>query len=280
MKVRQTENAAVDGALVEVWGQSDLEVLTDGVALKDESSDSFLWDLYEQGALEPPIDPFLPVDPYQLILEGQETVDPRAVKALAGMEITPRRDPVVDFDMLAMTAEVMQYVDNAKTWEVANFNYLPYELARFVVPNNQVGIVRTIETDLTFDDVTLDFPERGDCIYWERLEAYFVWMLRVEHLDPKAPPNPYGYRGPLIPPDVQIPGTPYGNLPQWREMRFQWGKFNPVYIIIPENTLLSLWIVFENGSCNVPLRSVSGRFTGFRQSQASWKAYHNLTTAW
>jgi hypothetical protein len=279
MRFAKTENAAVDDTLVKIWGPQDLLEITSDIPMKNESSDHFLKTLIDAGALSKPRNPFAQVDPYEMVIEGQEIPDPRVPQCLLGMKPTPRREYEVDLDQLCKTPEVIRYVENCNTEVVGNFQYLPYELARFVVPENQIGIVKTIETDMTWEDPTTTWP-RGDCIYHERFDVNVKWYLKVESFDVGNPVDPYSYRGPLIPPEVQIPGTPFGPLPVWREMRFMWGHYNPVFFVLPPNTLLSLWIEFQVGSCNIPLRSVSGRFTGMLQAQDNMKAFRNVTTGW
>jgi len=279
MKVEKTENSAVDDALVNVWTPHDLDLLCSKTPMKDESADHFLRAAYRDGMLIPYADPFAQVDPFEMTLEGREVPDPRAFQTLERMHITKRNEYQIDLDMISDTPEAIEYVENAHTGLVANFNYLPYELARFVVPENRVGIVRTLETDLSWDDPNIQWP-RGDALFHERQDVDVRWYLKVESFDTKNPVDPYTYRGPLVPPEVEIPGTPFGPLPSWREMRFLWGSYCPVFFILPPNTLLSLWIVFHDGSCNAPLRSASGRFTGMLQAQSSMRAYRNVTTGW
>ena len=275
------QNRAITYAWSEYWDAQQFDKLTGGPATKDESAADFLSSLFRDGLFTPITDPYRGIDPDRIIWEGRELPNPRIYRTLENMRPTPRREFEVDFDAMYKTPEVLVYQENAHT--VMNsgpggFLYLPYEIARFITPEERIGVVRTMETDLTWEDPLIRWP-RGDAVFQTRYGILAHWYLRLESYDPNDPPNPYAYRNPAMPPEL-LPGTPYGPLPQWDEMRFLWGGYNPVYFIIPPNSILSLWMGFYTKSYNLPLRSISGRFTGFTQAAANCRAYQNVTMSW
>jgi hypothetical protein len=278
MRPAKTESGGVQDALVNLWDGDDLDALLSREPMKSKSAHEFMLEMIADGAISPPNDPFAHSDPFAMIVEAGDVPDPRVERTLSEMHITKRREFEIDLDMLSMTPEVLQYVDNGRSFLLPNADALPYELARFYVPDNRIGIIKTIETDMAWDDPNIQWP-RGDSLFMTREDVDVTWHLRLESLDPKSPVDPYSYRE-LIPPQFDLPGVPYPSLPHWDDMRFLWGTYCPVFMVIPPNTLMSLWIWFSATSCNLPLRNIGGRFTGCLQAQSSMRTYRNVTMGW
>ncbi len=276
------QNRAITNAWAQNWGESDFDALTGGPRTKDESASDFLSSLFRDGVFSPIKDPLIPYDPNRINWEGREIPNPRIIQALEGKKLLPRAQFQIDLDQMYLTPEVLRYQENAHNVMSPGlpdgFLYLPYELARFITPQESIGVVRTVETDIEWEDPLIRWP-RGDAMFHTREGVLCHWYLRLESYDPSNPPNPYAYRDPVFPPN-ELPGVPFPPLPEWDEMRFLWGGYNPVYFILPPASILSLWIGFYSKSCNTPLRSVTGRLTGFTQAQSNMRAYQNVTMSW
>jgi len=284
--IRKSSNGATSISWVEIWDEADFDVLTGGEPQKNETAASFMDSLYQDGILFHISDPFEDIDPWIFEWEGNQVIDPRVKQYLDSMAITPRAKFEIDWDNLAKTPELIQYQENGYSWSAPagpppGFQRQAYELAKFVVPSSQIGIVRSIETGLTLVDSTGGDERRwprGDALWHTRFGVFVRWHLRIEQYDHTKPFNPNNYRGPITWSD--IPGTPYVPLPKWEEMRFMYGESHPVFFVIPENCYLSLWIEFRNSSYIPEVRNVSGRFQGMTQVQGSDRAFRNLTTGW
>jgi hypothetical protein len=267
----------------EVWEAQDIDFITSGPDPKNESAKKFVEKLYHKGLVKRLANPWDMIDPYKFMWEGKEVLNPRAINALLGHFPTPHRDFEIDFDQMWQTPERIYYQENAKSRTSIDLplgfeTNAPYEIARFFTPEQRIGVVRTMETSLTFYDDALRWP-KGDGLWMTRYNVACTWYLRIEPYDPTHPLDPYNYRGPIVLP-VQIPGVAWRDLPQWVEMRFLWGDYCPVYFIVPPASLLSLWISFEVGSAMTDVREIAGRFTGYTQAQANDRARRNVTTGW
>lgn len=261
----------------------DIVNLLSGPDPKNENADEFVDSIYRLGLLPAVKDPWRQIEPYAFLWEGYQVLPPNALNALYHHHVIPRREYQIDFDQMWMTPERIYYQENARTrksFDLPNgFAWnAPYEIARFFTPQERIGVVRTMETMLTFNDDAIRWP-KGDGTFHNRYGVYTTWYLRIESQDPSNPLDPHFYRGPLFPPD-ELPGTAWNELPEWYEMRFLWGDYCPVYFITPPNSLLSLWIKFEIDSCDLAVQNIAGRFTGYTQAQSNMRAFRNVTTGW
>lgn len=250
------------------------------------------------GMLPPMADPYAPEDdPFTLEMSAFDVADPRAVAMAMQMSCA---DPVkfeIDWNQLERTPELMKFQDSAHTWHfpVACPGLQNHELAKFIVQKNEVGVVCNIQTGLNMLDNVFEqaaplnwrWP-MGDPFYYTRQVLYstagpgypapvVLWHLRIERLDPNGV-DPANWR--TYPPNF-LPGSPFERLPEWDEMRFIYGTDHFVHLVVPENSLLSLWIQrLSPLEEDTPVRDVSGILQGFTQPQGSPRTYENLTRSY
>lgn len=277
---------------------NQLHRLADSVRPQDYSLQGIYRTAIECDMLPPMHNPYHPEDdPFTIELSAFDVADPRALAMAARMETAPRVQFEVDWDQLERTPELMRFQDSFHTWHFSSAcpGLQNHELGKFIVQKNEVGIVCNIQTGLNMLDVVFDqaaplgwnWPH-GDPFYYTRQVLYStagpgypapvcMWHLRIERLDPLGM-DPKTWR--TYPPDF-LPGSPFEKLPQWDEMRFMYGKDHFVHLVVPENSLLSLWFQrLGDPAIDTPVRDVSGILQGFTQAQGSPRTYENLTRSY
>lgn len=249
------------------------------------------------GLLPPMPNPYHPEDdPIRIQMSGIDFPDVRAIRMSTRSRLE-RRKFSIDWDQLEHTPELCKPQISFHSWHFLA-GYFPmtvqnHELAKFIVHRDEVGIVYNIQTGLNMfwnvgeDPVAPDWRwPRGDPFYYTRPELYstpgtfpipeIMWHLRIERVDPEGV-DPQNWR--TFPPD-QLPGTPYKVLPQWDEMMFMYGEDHSVHFVLPQNTVLSLWIQRTSEGNETPIRDVSGLLQGFTQTQGSDRTFENVTSAY
>jgi hypothetical protein len=151
-----------------------------------------------------------------------------------------------------------------------------YEVARFIVAPDEVGIVRKVGTYAAiFDDPDIVQLNPLDPWALQRAGVEGLWFVRLWQ-------NTFG---PMPAPDVGIPfaqigGYPFPELPNWQDNRFQWGRLNSeVFWLVPSNHALRLYFWYLIDDSNI-LREIGGRLVGFTQPIETLPAAKNVLYAW
>lgn len=275
----RTDNGGAPGTYHAVFDSAFFHHLARFVDVRNVEPNELIAMATKDGLLKPMRNLLEPaVNPFLMHFEGPTVPNPIGVKILEQMPHTKRAPFQIDWEQLERTPELIKYQETGHTWTPPagpdGYAYLAYEIGRFITPRNAVGIVRTLGTALTLEDPAERWP-KNDPMWLQRFDVDIKWYLRIENIDPANPPDPLAFRGPY-----NLPGQPYPPLPQWVEMRFPYDQHNPVFLVVPEKTLLSLWCEFQNNSCDAILRNLSGVMRGFTQPQGSARTYENLTLAW
>jgi hypothetical protein len=172
-----------------------------------------------------------------------------------------------------------------KYWPCAGSNNVAYELARFITRKNEVGWIKSIQTELTFENNDLRWP-RGDSIWFRRNlgvdegEVDVTWVIKVEGL-PIEDINPKAFRvlSGLSPTDWinEIPGDVHPEMDAWSEMLFLFGIDHMVHLRCPQSTLVSLWMFRHEDVTADGVLGFSGMVKGFTQVMESDRTYENMT---
>ena len=234
------------------------------------------------------IDPFMeitgdePADLFSIELSPFISPDEIAVANLLSSE--DRTRPRIDWNQLEETPEAIRFQMTEKWWPCAG-NNTAYELARFITPKNSIGLIKSIQTELTFDDNSLRWP-RGDSLWHTRDfggdvgEAFCTWVIKIEGLT-NIEPNPKAFRTLAITTPSQwineVPGTVHPEIDPWDRMIFLWGDDNEVHLRCPANSLVSLWMYRHEDATADGVRGYGGLMKGMTQVQDSDRAYENVT---
>jgi len=195
----------------------------------------------------------------------------------------PRRQFGIDWQNLERTPEAIKFQEswNVHTGEPSG---RAIELARFAVPKNEVGIITTIKTSLSFTDNAITMPP-GDPAWFKRDygasggQINCTWFLKYENQGDSGS-SPYNFRN--VPANsctqVQIPGTEHPDFPSWNVMLYPWCCDNRVFIYVPANHMVSLWAYFAVHVADAwQMRDAGGLLKGFTQVQESDQTYKNVT---
>ena len=280
IKLGLTDNRDLSSNYVAELGYSALNKIADSVETPYFSSDDILRIAVAEGVLPEMGNPYAPrVNPFELRSQCLKMPNPLGIAIGQQMPFLKRLEYGIDWDQLNKTPEVLNYIHNSNTWENTESPDTGfYELARFPVPKNFVGIIRTIQTGLSLDDDTLRWP-RGDNLWHRRYDIHCIWHLRIEQYNPLGV-DPNTYRGNVATRLTSMPGIEFAPLSSWDTMQFLWGNDHKVFIPVPENSLVSLWIEFTSSNSMANLKWWSGLFKGTFQPQGSNRTYENMTKAW
>jgi hypothetical protein len=301
MKIERTTNGGAGYSYQGILSAQELSNLCHSVLYKRWEANEFMSRAILDGMVDDIKPPYeWPANPFVVTVPAMHETDPRAMECIENLHQTPRVFYAKDFDQLERTPEIIDSQINFKTWQTfgpgantPDFDLKAFEIARFVVPKNRVGIVRNIQTGIGFQALE---PNSNDLLRWPRGDALYHqrplaasdyglfrchWMLRTETLNSENG-NPKSYR--VVDPyngcgNLGIPGLPFNKLPWWQEMLFMWGSDHPQFWIIPENTILSLWLGNPNGYESNVIHA-SGLLQGYTQPQGSTITFENLTKAW
>lgn len=154
-----------------------------------------------------------------------------------------------------------------------------YELARFQVGVNEVGIVKYCGTFLEILDTPVGVPVELQpldpfTISYNGVEAQFI--LRLDHGTAETfDPDPY------VGVDYGVTGYGFNKLPRWSDYRFCWNwTGNHVNWIIPRRHALRLYLVLKPGGEVRLMNKALGRLMGYTQPAASFSAVRNVERGW
>lgn len=276
------------GANSEHWGSvgspSDVAALFNSVKRDKDSSPWRVYDFaVKNGLREPAPNPWDFNRPaFTKSIKFMNMPSPATMQIGATLKNRPRGKIGIDWANLQKTPEALKYQSSWNYYK-GEPNGEAVELARLVVPKNEIGVITCIKTGLTFEPNDITWP-MGDIAWFERDlapdvgQAKVTWFLKYENNGDTAP-DTYGFRVVNTPACIQaqIPGTEHPDFPGWNKMLYPWCCDNHVYIFIPSNHTVSLWINFHEHFSPWGVRDCAGMLKGFTQIQGSWQTFKNVT---
>lgn len=196
--------------------------------------------------------------------------------------------PKIDWDQLERTAEAIQPQITFRVSGCSGDNRA-YEIGRFITPPGQVGLIKSIQTAITFEPNDVEW-QRGDPQWMSRIlavntgEVSVSWALMIESLSP-ANSNPAGFRQRAIGIPAQwvmeLPGALHNDFSMpWSDMLFLWGHDHAVHWRCPANSIVSLWCMKFETTAADGVRDIGGMMKGFTQIAASQRTYENFALGW
>lgn len=290
---------SVSNGKVSQWFLSDSEAAL--VLYMDEVVEHGQLPLFELNILlgiVPTIDPFLDVtgddDAFEFEWETFPAASPCMLAAATILQEEPRPQIAIDWDQLNATPEAVRFQLNYHTFDCFDEG-IAVELARFITNENELGLIKSIQTGMTFGA-----PGSGDNDYrWPRGEpAYFMreldttvgsevgdcrieWVLMIEGIG-AVKPDPKDYRlNTLITTPSEwisyLPGMVHPEIGPWNRMLFLWGADHYVRLRCPANSLVSLWCYCYPQTPLTGLWMASGMLKGQNQVMESERTYCNIT---
>lgn len=242
------------------------------------------WDLVE------PVDPFVEISgdfpAVNFSIELYPFISPAVIATCLELNDSDRPRIMIDWEQLNRTPERVQFQLTEKQWHCSG-SPRAYEIGRFITEQGKVGIITSIQTELTFEDPQYRWP-RGDSRWMERElsaapevgEVYCSWAVKVEAL-PGTRPDPKAFRSPIITTPAQwfheLPGVVHPEIMPWDRMLFLWGIDNVVRLTCPPGSLVSLWCYRHEDLTDDGLDTIAGMMKGFTQIQESDRTYENMT---
>lgn len=236
----------------------------------------------------PFIDPFLEITGDDSISvfnwKIQNTLSPAKYEICRTLKTDKRPEIGIDWEQLNATPEAIRF-QLSNNWIDCSAPQTAFELARFVTRQNEVGLIKTIETGITFDPNDQRWP-RGDSLWHTRAldvdvgEAPCRWCVKIESIT-EGEIDPYQFRalGITVPANWlgEIPGMIHPELAPWDQMLFLWGADNAVRLRCPPGSLVSLWVYREPDATADGIRTLTGMFKGVTQIMDSPRTYENIT---
>lgn len=234
-----------------------------------------------------PIDPFQDVfsdEPlFTFELEMLPAAGPDLIAAAALLNTCDRPSIEIDWEQLNATPERLKFQLTHKQWG-CNGEQRAYEIGRFITEKNEIGLIKSIQTEVTFLDNTLRWP-RGDASWFERTlgvgigDIFLAWCLKIETL-PIDGIDRNDFRVQTITVAAQwfneIPGTVHPEIEPWREMLFLWGDDHEVRFMCPPDSLVSLWVYHFPSGNPTGVWNFGGMMKGYTQIMDSSRTYENV----
>lgn len=256
-----------------------------------DESEIDLIDILCQCDIVQPTDPFLSIsgdDPYYRFFVEIYPFPSYAVQlVLCTLELGGRPQIEIDWEQLNATPERILFQLTEKQWHCSG-SPRAYEIGRFVTERGRVGIITSIQTELTFTPNDLRWP-RGDSSWMERElqtlpdevgEVFVSWCVKIEAL-PGERPDPQAFRSPVITVPAQwfheLPGIVHPEIRPWSRMLFLHGSDHHVRLTCPPGTITSLWCYRYEDVTDDGLDRIGGCVKGFTQIQESNRTYENIT---
>lgn len=235
------------------------------------------------------IDPFLDYtanDPYYAYsVEMTPFASPYEIAVAISLQLFDRPKMAIDWDSLDATPEALKFQ--------ITHNYRPclgpeviYELGRFITRKNEVGIIKSIQTELTFENDDLRWP-RGDSAWHQRTlganegGVNCIWLLTIESL-PTTDVDPNAFRNLVVTTPAEwlqrIPGVVHPEIQPWDKMLFLFGYDHGVHFRCPPSSVVSLWVYLQGPEPPTSgIQGFSGLLKGFTQVTGSDRTYENMT---
>lgn len=234
------------------------------------------------------IDPFLTVSGnlpvFDFSFELLPAISPGLIGATALLRTVDRPEIAIDWEQLNATPERLKFQITQKAW-VCDVHQHAWEIGRFITQKNEVGIIKSIQTEVSFNDNDLRWP-LGDSGWFNRAlsadngQAQISWCLKIETLPMGILENGFRNVGIITPAEWfrEIPGVVHPEIEPWYRMLFLWGYDHDVHFICPPNSLVSLWVYqFPIGLVISGIRQLGGMMKGYTQIMESARTYENLT---
>jgi hypothetical protein len=241
-----------------------------------------------QADIADPFDPFLevtgddPIAPF--VFFSTPFMSPDSIAVANALDSIPRPKMVIDWEQLENTPEAVKFQITHKHWPCTGFNRA-WEIGRFITRKNEVGLIKSLQTELIFENNDLRWP-RGDSVWFQRNlgvdegEVNVTWVLKIEGL-PTGDIDPKAFRVMNIATPAnwisEIPGVVHPEMDPWSEMLFLWGDDHAVHFRCPQSSLVSLWIFRHEDLTADGLEGFGGMLKGFTQVTESDRTYENMT---
>lgn len=237
-----------------------------------------------------PIDPFLDVSAnepaFPFSFELLPGMSPGLIGASALLKTVDRPKIPIDWEQLNATPERLKFQLSQKSWPCYGWERA-YEIGRFVTEKNEVGLIKSIQTELNFNNNDLRWPI-GDSLWYSRTLATapdeggqpVAWCLKLETLPIGGLEPDYRIAHVTTPAEWfrEIPGVVHPEIEPWQRMLFLWGCDHDVHFLCPPNTAVSLWVyLFSTGVTETGIRTLGGMLKGYTQIMESPRTYENLT---
>lgn len=237
-----------------------------------------------------PIDPFMRVtgdDPlFTCAFEMYTAASPDLLLVGALLKTSQRKNPEIDWLEMDKTPEAVKFQISHRREGSCFGPGVAWELARIITPCDHISIIKSIQTELTFEDNTLRWP-RGDSGWHIRTlgpgigEVDVSWCIKLESLSAANIENPYQFRaqGIISFPNwlSEIPGIIHPEIAPWNEMLFLWGIDHYVRLRCPANSIVSLWVFQRAPVLGGGVLSVAGMLKAQTQTINSESTFSNIT---
>jgi hypothetical protein len=273
------------------WGLAGgLEEMAALLSIPDPNDNLNLMQIIMEGDLVPFVDPFFllkatgEMSINQFAFQIVPALSPAETAVVLFLEREERPVIAIDWQQLNATPEVAKFQITHKWWPCAGFNRA-YELGRFFTRKNEIGLITSMQTELTFVPNDQRWP-RGDSAWFRRNldvnvgEVNVSWCLKIEGL-PHEDPDPAGFRVVTVGVPAnwinEIPGQVHPEIAPWNENIFLAGIDHFVHFRCPQNTWVSLWVFRHEDLTDDGLWAFAGIMKGYTQIMDSARAYENMT---
>jgi hypothetical protein len=237
-----------------------------------------------------PIDPFMRVtgdEPlFASAFEMYTAASPDLLLVGALLKTSQRRTPQIDWLEMDKTPEAVKFQISHRREGSCFGPGAAWELARIITPCDHISIIKSIQTELTFEDNTLRWP-RGDSGWHTRTlgvgigEVDISWCIKLESLSAANIENPYQFRqqGILVLANWlnEIPGIIHPEIAPWNEMLFLWGTDHYVRLRCPSNSIVSLWVFQRAPALGGGVLSAAGMLKAQTQIVNSDRTWANIS---
>lgn len=243
-------------------------------------------------SMVPFIDPFLKITGNRplttLPWEIHETLSPTQYDICKTLRCEPRPRIGIDWEQLNATPEAIRFQMSHRDQDCIAPEWA-FEIGRFITKQNEIGIIKSIQTGITFESNDYRWP-RGDSLWHTRDldinvgQADIRWALTVESVQ-DGQPDPKNFRYIDLTAATTIwvdnlPGSVHPELMPWQSMIFPWGADNEVRLRCPPGTLVSLWVFEPFTTYDPGIRYCSGMLKGYTQIMGSDRTYENMTRSY
>jgi hypothetical protein len=241
---------------------------------EDEKQEALFLDTYREalkaGLIEAPTDQIVEWKPPDIPPAMREALEIMPVPRPHAIDVQTQ-DPARD-------TAAQRYQEHISGIEAPFANLTAYECARFHVPENSLGVIRTIWTWAEAVDTVPITPARQcgtpyDPAALARVGIELNWALQLF--------QSYEYQlGPLwTGPILQIPGTPHPDLPFWPALTRAWGTPDAgPFLLVPGGFTLRLFLSVLNGARD--LRLIVGKIWGYTQPARNLDVVQNARHGW
>jgi hypothetical protein len=237
-----------------------------------------------------------PIDPFMRVL-GDEPLFASSFEMFTAaspdllivgelLQTSKRCNPQIDWLEMDKTPEAVRFQISHRREAGCFGPGGAWELARIITPSDHISIIKSIQTELTFEDNDFKWP-RGDSGWHTRTLGAGIgdldvsWCIKLESLAAINVENPYQFRAQAITVYAdwlsEIPGIIHPEIAPWNEMLFLWGIDHYVRLRCPANSIVSLWIFQRAPVLGGGVLSAAGMLKAQTQIVNSDRAWANIT---